>query len=196
MVLREVITDLILLDIATSFRQTHLYNLYRVLDLVVFSFANPSAKQETSLHVQCPVEITGPQGQLFSSELLDQPAPASGNHDLLPNAYDLALHPLPPEERTMADSALEAIHSTLPQAIRHVAASPDGRIVLTTDSGMTICISPIPLRKNNGESCKLLRASAPGISFSKMDASKRCKPRLGTKTGPPVIRWPWFSPSL
>lgn len=142
MVLREVITDLILLDIATSFRQTHLYNLYRVLDLVVFSFANPSAKQETSLHVQCPVEITRPQGQLFSLELLDQPAPASGNHDPLPNAYDLALHPLPPEERTMADSALEAIHSTLPQAIRHVAASPDGRIVLTTDSGMTICISP------------------------------------------------------
>lgn len=42
----------------------------------------------------------------------------------------------------MADSALEAIHSTLPQAIRHVVASPDGRIVLTTDSGMTICISP------------------------------------------------------
>lgn len=121
MVLREVITDLILLDIATSFRQTHLYNLYRVLDLVVFSFVNSSAKQKTSLHVQCPVEITGPQGQLFSSELLDQPAPASGNHDPLPNAYDLALHSLPPEERTMADSALEAIHSTLPQAIRHVA---------------------------------------------------------------------------
>ncbi len=142
MVLKEVITDLILLDIATSFRQTHLYNLYRVLDLVVFSFARPAIKQKTSLHVQCPVEITGPQGQLFSSELLDQPAPASGNHDPLPNAYDLALHPLPPEERTMADSALEAIHSTLPQAIRHVVASPDGRIVLTTDSGMTICISP------------------------------------------------------
>ena len=142
MVLREVITDLILLDIASSFRQTHLYNLYRVLDLVVFSFANPSAKQETSLHVQCPVEITGPQGQLFSSELLDQPASASGNHDPLPNAYDLALHPLPPEERTVADTALEAIHSTLPQAIRHVAASPDGRIVLTTDSGMTIRIFP------------------------------------------------------
>ena len=106
MVLREVITDLILLDIATSFRQTHLYNLYRVLDLVVFSFARPAIKQKTSLHVQCPVEITGPQGQLFSSELLDQPAPASGNHDPLPNAYDLALHPLPPEERTMADSGM------------------------------------------------------------------------------------------
>lgn len=90
---------MILMNIATSFRQTHLYNLYRVLDLVVFSFANPSAKQETSLHVQCPMEITGPQGQLFSSELLDQPAPASGNHDPLPNAYDLALHPLPPEEQ-------------------------------------------------------------------------------------------------
>ena len=42
----------------------------------------------------------------------------------------------------MADSALEAIHSTLPQTIRHVAASPDGRIVLTTDSGKTIRIFP------------------------------------------------------
>lgn len=130
------------MNIAASFRQTHLYNIYRVLDLVVFSFANPSTKQETSLHVQCPVEITGPQGQLFSSESLDQPAPASGNHDPLPNAYDLALHPLPPEERTMADFSLEAIHSTLPQAIQHVTASPDGRIVLTADSGMTIRISP------------------------------------------------------
>ena len=133
---------MILMNIAASFRNTHLYNIYRVLDLVVFSFANPSTKQEISLHVQCPVEITGPVGQLFSSESLYQPAPASGNHDPLPNTYDLALHPLPPEERTMADSALEAIHLMLPQVIQHVTAFPDGRIVLTTDSGMTIRISP------------------------------------------------------
>lgn len=133
---------MILMNIAASFRNTHLYNIYRVLDLVVFSFANPSTKQETSLHVQCPVEITGPQGQLFSSELLDQPAPASDNHAPLPNAYDLALRPLPSEKRTMADSALESIHSALPLAIRHVTVSPDGRIVLTTDSSMTIRISP------------------------------------------------------
>lgn len=133
---------MILMNIAASFRNTHLYNIYRVLDLVVFSFASPATRQGTSLHVQCPVEITGPQGQLFSSESLDQPAPASGNHDPLPNAYDLALHALPSEERTMADSALEAIHSALPQVIQHVAVSPDGRIVLTADSGMTIRISP------------------------------------------------------
>lgn len=133
---------MILMNIASSFRGTHLYNIYRVLDLVVFSFANPAARQETSLHIQCPVEITGPQGQLFSSGLLYQPAPTSGNHAPLPNAYDLALHPLPPAERTKADSALEAIHSVLPQAIRHVTVSPDGRIVLTTDSGMTIRIFP------------------------------------------------------
>jgi hypothetical protein len=88
------------------------------------------------------VEITGPVGQLFSSESLYQPAPASGNHDPLPNTYDLALHPLPPEERTMAVSALEAIHLMLPQVIQHVTVSPDGRIVLTTDFGTTVRISP------------------------------------------------------
>lgn len=133
---------MILMNTATSFRETHLYNIYRVLDLVVFSFANPSTKLEISLHVQCPVEITGPEGQLFTAELLYQPAPASANHDPLPNAYDLALHPLPSEERTMADSALETIHSMLPQAIQHISASPDGRIMLTTDSGMAIHVSP------------------------------------------------------
>ena len=42
---------MVLMNIATSFRQTHLYSLYRVLDLVVFSFARPAIKQKTSLHV-------------------------------------------------------------------------------------------------------------------------------------------------
>lgn len=133
---------MILMNIVSSFRHTHLYSIYRVLDLVVFSFANPAAKQETSLHVLCPPKITGPQGQLFSSELLCKPAPSSDDHAPLPNAYDLDLHPLPPEEHTAADSALEAIHSALPQAIRHVTVSADGRIVLTTDPGITIHISP------------------------------------------------------
>lgn len=130
------------LDIANSFRGTALCKLYRVLDLMVFTFADAEAGKTTSLHVLCPSDLAMPQGSLFSGTMLMEPAAPQNRSAPLPDAFDLSLEPLTAQYGTQADAAIAQINALLPKAVIHTSAFPDGRIAVSMEQGIVLRIMP------------------------------------------------------
>ena len=133
---------MIQMDIANSFRGTALCKLYRVLDLMVFTFADSEAGKTTSLHVLCPSDLSMEQEVLFSDTMLMEPATPQDCSVPLPNAFDLSLKPLTAQYETQADAAIAQINALLPKAVTHTSVFPDGRIAFSMEQGMVLRIMP------------------------------------------------------
>lgn len=132
---------MIALDIANGFRGTALCKLYRVLDLMVFTFADSETGKTTSLHVLCPSDLAMEQEVLFSGSMLMEPAAPQDCSVPLPGAFDLSLKPLTAQYETQADAAIAKINALLPKAVTHTSVFPDGRIAISMEQGMVLRIT-------------------------------------------------------
>ena len=145
---------MILMQIATSLHHTFFCKLFRVLDLLVFSFSDCDGVPICSLHVLCYVNIYKEEKLLFSSNMLSYADEHENENEDIPYGFDLNMAPLTSKDRTQGDTAMVCINAELPIRVERTFINADGRIIFIAENNMKICITPD--KKTNMEQWRLV----------------------------------------